>query len=62
DGYAAFSYSKNQLTDVYNYVANQEQHHGVISFRKEYIDTLTEAGIDFDNRFLFNFINDVEST
>ena len=27
EGYAAFSYSKSQVKDVYNYIANQKEHH-----------------------------------
>ena len=27
DGYASFSYSKSHVKDVYNYIANQKEHH-----------------------------------
>ena len=27
EGYASFSYSKSQVKDVYNYIANQKEHH-----------------------------------
>jgi putative transposase len=58
DGYGAFSYSRSQVNDVYNYIAKQEDHHKSRRFRDEYIEMLNKAEIDFDMRFLFNFIDD----
>ncbi|MBN1339094.1 MAG: IS200/IS605 family transposase [Bacteroidales bacterium] len=55
DGYGAFSYSKSQVKAVYQYIFNQEQHHEKNNFRDEYIDMLNKSGIEFDERFLFNF-------
>lgn len=58
EGYGAFTYSRSQLDDVYNYVKNQEQHHASVTFRKEYIEYLEQAQIIYDERFLFEFIDD----
>jgi putative transposase len=55
DGYGGFTYSRNQVEDVYNYILNQEQHHKSFSFRKEYTKNLEQEGIEFDDRFLFEF-------
>lgn len=60
EGYGAFTYNKSQLDDIYNYIKNQEQHHASITFRKEYMEFLEQAGLDYDERFLFEFIDDDE--
>ena len=57
EGYGAFSYSKSQVEDVYNYILNQEKHHTKTTFREEYIDFLNSFAIDYDKRFLFEFFD-----
>ena len=52
-GYAAFSYSKSQLSNVINYIKNQEEHHRTISFAEEYLEYLKEFEIDYDERYIF---------
>lgn len=59
DGYGAFSYSRSQVENVYQYILNQELHHQIHKFRDEYIDMLKKAEIKFDDRFLFQFFEDV---
>lgn len=56
EGYGAFSYSKNQIGTVINYILNQEQHHAQMSFRDEYITLLKEFDIPFDEKYLFEWI------
>jgi REP element-mobilizing transposase RayT len=58
EGYGGFTYSRSQLTDVYNYIENQESHHKKRTFREEYIDILTKNEIEFDQQFLFDFWDD----
>jgi putative transposase len=58
EGYGAFTYSRSQITEVYNYIKNQESHHKKRSFREEYIDILTKNEIEFDQQFLFDFWDD----
>jgi putative transposase len=55
EGYGAFTCSKKEITNVYQYIDNQEKHHSHISFRDEYLDILEKNEIDFDQRFLFDF-------
>ena len=55
EGYAAFSYSKSQIKDVYNYILNQEEHHKIKSFREEYIEFLQKYDIEYNEKYLFNF-------
>lgn len=58
EGYCAFSYSKSQVDDVVNYIANQQEHHKKISFLDEYKLLLTKFGIDFDEQYLFKLPED----
>jgi putative transposase len=56
EGYAAFSYSKSQIDRVIHYIANQEQHHKKKTFKEEYLDFLKEFEIDYNDKFLFEWI------
>ncbi len=56
EGYGAFSYSKSQIDKVIKYILNQEQHHKKRTFKEEYIDFLKKFGIDYDERYLFEWI------
>ena len=58
EGYGAFTYSRSQLPDIYEYIAHQESHHKMKTFREEYLDTLTKNEIEFDQEFLFDFWDD----
>ncbi|ALM49148.1 transposase [Flavobacterium psychrophilum] len=53
-GFGAFSYSHSQLTNVINYIQNQEEHHRTRTFRQEYIEFLNLYNIEFKNEFIFN--------
>ena len=53
EGYGAFSYSKGQIPNVVAYIQQQQAHHRKKTFREEYVLMLTEAGIEFDERYLF---------
>jgi REP element-mobilizing transposase RayT len=61
DGYGAFSYSRSQIDDVYKYITRQEEHHKALRFREEYIRMLKTEQIEFDEKFLFEFFEDIES-
>jgi REP element-mobilizing transposase RayT len=56
EGYCAFSYSYSQIESVYNYILNQEEHHKKITFREEYKEFLKKFEIEFDEKYLFNWI------
>lgn len=53
-GYGAFSYSKNDVPKVVNYIKNQEEHHKSKTFNEEYLELLKDFEIDFDERYLFH--------
>ena len=57
EGYGAFSYSQSQVGNVYNYILNQEEHHGKQTFKTEYIDTLKKYEIEHEEKYLFEWIN-----
>jgi REP element-mobilizing transposase RayT len=56
EGYGAFSYSRSQLDNVYQYIKNQETHHTKRSFRNEYVNLLNEFDVSYENQFLFDFV------
>jgi putative transposase len=56
EGFGAFSYSKSQIDDVIKYVLNQEEHHKQISFKEEYINFLTKFEIKYDEKYLFEWV------
>lgn len=56
EGYGAFSYSHSAIENVYNYILNQEEHHRKQTFRKEYLDLLNKFEIDYDERYLFDWL------
>ena len=55
-GYGAFTYSKSQIARVSNYILNQEKHHKKRSFKEEYLDILKKFEIDFDEKYLFEWV------
>ena len=54
--FGAFSYAQSQIDVVINYINNQEQHHTKKSFKEEYVELLQKFKIDFDEKYLFEFI------
>ena len=53
-GYASFSVSQSNLTDVIRYIENQEEHHKRVTFQDEYRAFLNAYGIEFDERYLWD--------
>lgn len=54
-GFGAFSYAKSQSAAVVNYILNQKEHHRKRTFREEYLDFLEKFGVDYDEKYLFEF-------
>jgi REP element-mobilizing transposase RayT len=48
EGYAAFTVSATSRSGVRTYIANQEEHHRVKSYRDELLEMLQLAEVDFD--------------
>jgi len=57
EGYGAFSYSKSEINNVYEYIKNQEEHHKKTTFKDEYIGLLNEFEIEFKDEYLFDWIS-----
>jgi hypothetical protein len=57
EGYGVFSYAHSQIENVYNYIANQEEHHRKKTFKEEYIDFLQKFEIEYDEKFLFHWLD-----
>lgn len=51
ESYAAFSYSKNDVPKIINYIKNQKEHHRVVTFAEEYRNFLLENGINPDEKY-----------
>lgn len=56
EGYGAFSYSHSSLDNVIGYINNQKEHHRVKTFKEEYHLLLTKFEIEFDEKYLFEWI------
>ena len=56
EGYGAFSYGHSQLDTVIRYIQNQEKHHERRSFKNEYFALLRKFDIAFDDKYVFEFI------
>jgi len=59
EGYGSFTYSRSQLDRVFHYIKNQERHHEKKRFKTEYIQFLKKYEIDYNERYLFIFWDDV---
>ena len=56
EGFGAFSYSRSQLDSVAKYVLEQEKHHSKRSFKNEYVALLGHFEVEYDERYLFKWI------
>ena len=58
EGYGAFSYSKSSVDSVVKYILNQEEHHKNKKFKEEYLGLLEKFEIEYDQKYLFEWIED----
>lgn len=58
EGYGAFSYAHSQIENVYQYIANQEEHHKKKSFKEEYLDFLQKFEIEYNEKYLFDWVEE----
>ena len=52
EGYAAFTVSASARAEVQRYIAQQEEHHRVRTFREELVEFLVKTGTAYDERYL----------
>ena len=53
NGYGGFTIGESQIEGVRRYIQKQEEHHKKVSFEAEFKDLLKNAGIEFDERYLW---------
>ncbi len=53
NGYGVFSLHQSTINRVYQYIQNQEEHHRQMTFGEEYVEILTDLGIEFDPLYIF---------
>jgi REP element-mobilizing transposase RayT len=58
EGFGAFSYSHSQIPDVVRYIQNQEAHHSRKSFKEEYHAMLEKFAIEYDDQYLFKWLDE----
>jgi REP element-mobilizing transposase RayT len=56
EGFGAFSYSRSHIDNVVHYILNQQEHHKKKSFMDEYLEFLKKYAIDYDEKYLFEWI------
>ena len=52
EGFGAFSYSKDEITKVIQYIQNQEDHHKTLSFQDEYRKLLEKFDVQYDEKYI----------
>lgn len=58
EGFGAFTYGYSQISTVIQYIENQKNHHKIKTFKDEYIAFLNAFQIEYENKYLFDWIND----
>ncbi|HCE45793.1 MAG TPA: IS200/IS605 family transposase [Lentisphaeria bacterium] len=52
EGYGAFTVSASSIEAGRKYIANQEEHHRILSSQEELIEILKKAGIEYNPKYL----------
>lgn len=56
EGHGSFSHSRSQISQVANYISNQEEHHKKKTFKEEYLEILDNLDIEYNEKYLFDWI------
>ncbi|MCL2289876.1 MAG: IS200/IS605 family transposase [Bacteroidetes bacterium] len=56
-GYGVFTYGQSQIDQVKKYIENQSEHHKKRCFRDEYIALLKAFRIEYNETYLFDWID-----
>ena len=54
EGYGVFSYARSAIPNVAAYIENQAQHHKQQTFQEEYLKTLQDFGVEYDEQYIFH--------
>ena len=57
EGYGVFSYSMSHRSNVINYIDRQQIHHKKKTFKEEYLEFLKKFEVEFDENYLFDFVD-----
>lgn len=57
EGYGVFSYSHSHIQNVYEYILKQEEHHKKKTFRDEYTDFMRKFEIEYNEKYLFDWMD-----
>jgi putative transposase len=57
EGFGVFSYSRSQIDTVIKYIQNQEKHHRKKSFKEEYLEFLEKFAVEYDEKYLFEWVD-----
>jgi putative transposase len=55
-GYGAFSIGQSQVPTVRRYITRQKEHHRRVSFQDEYRKFLNVYGVEYDERYVWDWI------
>lgn len=62
EGYGAFSYRLRDIDEICKYIQNQDLHHRTTTFREEYTELLKDFAVAFEDKYLFDFFDEIYST
>lgn len=62
EGFGSFSVSQSHVSKVIAYIDNQEKHHQQSSFREEYIKLLKSYKIEYNEKYVFDWIEKEDVT
>ena len=62
EGYGAFSYRLRDIDEICKYIQNQQLHHHKKTFRKEYTELLKDFAVEYEDKYLFEFFDEIYST
>jgi len=60
EGFGAFTVSHREVDGVIKYIRNQEEHHRKRTFKEEYLEMLKEFAVEYNDRYLFEWVEDGE--
>jgi REP element-mobilizing transposase RayT len=55
EGYGCFTYCRSLIPVVARYIENQSEHHKKKTFKDEYLENLKKFGVDYDEKYLFEW-------
>jgi REP element-mobilizing transposase RayT len=56
EGFGAFSYGHSQIDTVIKYIHDQEKRHVKMTFKEEYLGLLKKFAVEYDEKYLFEWI------